>query len=180
MGIADEGKALRRKDEELVSTLLLSAPELVICNEEALRLLEEMFVCGVIQVVGKAESGEIVADVLDLFFGLAYFVAGGDGEIVVVAVVDGGGSGGGDADAKRPYCGLTISVVGLSPTHHPEAKRQGVVDPLLGVIVFALIVSGLLLRQAVGSVVLGSGHVNSQCHQFYILSYNKSNELKCT
>ena len=144
MGVVDEGKALCRKDEELVSTLLLSAPESVVCNEEALRPLEEMFVCGIVQVVGKAESGEIVADVLDLFFGLAYFVTGGDGEIVVIAVVDGGGSGGGDADAKRPYCGLTISMVGLSPTHHPEAKRQGVVDPLLGVVVFALVVSRLL------------------------------------
>jgi len=160
MGVVDEGKALRWKDEKLVSTLLLSAPESVVCDEEALRLLEEMFVCGVVQVVGKAESGEIVADVLDLFFGLAYFVTGGDGEIVVVAVVDGGGSGGGDADAKRPYCRLTISVVGLSPTHHPEAKRQGVVDPLLRVVVFALVISGLLPRQAIGSVVLGSGHVN--------------------
>jgi len=96
-------------------------------------------------VVGKAESGEIVADVLNLFFSLAYFVADGDGEIVVIAVVDGGGSGGGDADTKRLYCGLTISMVGLSPTHHPEAKRQGIVNPLLGVIVFALVVSGLLL-----------------------------------
>jgi len=122
MGVADEGKVLRWKDEKLVSTLLLLVPESVICDEEALCLLEEMFVCSVVQVVGKAESGEIVVDVLDLFFGLAYFVAGGDGEIVVIAVVDGGGSGGGDADTKRPYCRLTISVVGLSPTYHPEAK----------------------------------------------------------
>ena len=160
MGVADEGKALRRKDEELVLTLLLSVPESVICNEEVLCPLEEMFVCGVVQVVGKVESGKIVADVLDLFFGLAYFVAGGDGEIVVIAVVDGGGSGGGDADTKHPYCGLTISVVGLSPTHHPEAEQQGVIDPLLRVVIFALVVSGLLLRQAIGSVVLGSGHVN--------------------
>ena len=160
MGITDKGEALRRRDEKLVSALLLAVPKSVICNEETLCPLEEMFVCSVVQVVRKAESGEIVVDVLDLFFSLAYFVAGGDGEIVVIAVVDGGGSGGGDADAKRPYCGLTISMVGLSPTHHPEAERQGVINPLLRVVVFALVVSRLSPQQAVGSMVLGSGHVN--------------------
>jgi len=48
MGIADEGKALWQKDEKLVLTLLLSAPESVICNEEALRPLEEVVACSVI------------------------------------------------------------------------------------------------------------------------------------
>jgi len=48
MGIADEGKVLQRKDEKLVSTLLLSAPESVVCDEEALHPLEEVIVCGII------------------------------------------------------------------------------------------------------------------------------------
>jgi len=111
-------------------------------------------------VVGVAESGQVVAYVFDLLFGLAYFVAGGNGEVIVVAIVNGGSSGGGDADAKGPHCRLTISVVGLGPTHHPKAERQGIVDPLLRVIVFALVISRLLPRQAIGSMVLGSGHVN--------------------
>jgi len=99
-------------------------------------------------------------DVLDLFFGLVYFVAGGDGEIVVVAIVNGGSSGGGDADAKGPHCRLMISMVGLGPTHHPKAKRQGIVNPLLRVVIFALVISGLSPQQAIGPVVLGSRHVN--------------------
>ena len=118
----DEGKALQQKDEKLVSTLLLSAPESVVRNEKTLRPLEEVVACGVVQVVGKAEGGEVVADVFDLVFGLAYFVAGGNGKVVVIVFVDGGDSGGGDADAKRPHCGLTISMVGLGPTHHPKAE----------------------------------------------------------
>jgi len=48
VGVVDEGKALQWKDEKLVSTLLLSVPESVICDEEALCLLEEMFVCSIV------------------------------------------------------------------------------------------------------------------------------------
>jgi len=111
-------------------------------------------------VVGVVESGEVVADVFNLLFGLAYFVARRNGKVIVVAFVDGGGSGGGDANAKGPHCRLMISVVGLGPTHHPKAERQGVVNPLLGVVIFALVISRLSPQQAVRSVVLGSGHVN--------------------
>ena len=48
MGVADKGKALRGKNEELVSSLLLSVPELVMSNEEALRPFEEVVVCGAV------------------------------------------------------------------------------------------------------------------------------------
>ena len=109
-------------------------------------------------MVRKAEGGKVAVDVSNLLFSLPYFVADGDGEVVVI--VDGGSGGGGNANTKCPHCGLTISVVGLGPTHYPEAERQGVVNPFLGVIIFALAVSRLSLQQAVRSVVLCCGHVN--------------------